>query len=39
MQLTGNKRKIKLGIQKLYPNKDITIQNLKEIIGWVTDYV
>ena len=39
MQLTGNKRKIKLSIQKLYPNKDITIQNLKEIIGWVTDYV
>jgi hypothetical protein len=39
MQLTGNKRKIKLGIQKLYPNKDITIKNLKEVIGWVTDYV
>ena len=39
MQLTGNKQKIKLGIQKLYPNKDTTIKNLKEVTEWVTDYV
>ena len=38
-QITGNKQKIKLGIQKLYPNKDTNIENLKEVTDWVTEYV
>lgn len=38
-QLTGNTQKIKLGIQKLYPNKDTTIKNLKQVTAWVLDYV
>ena len=38
-QITGSKQKIKLGIQKLYPNKDKTIENLKEVTDWVSDYV
>lgn len=38
-QLTCVNKQITLGIQKLYPNKDTTIKNLKQVAEWVIEYV